>query len=351
MRPLLEVGVLGGLLLAALVGTYMVYYESDPDSGDGSTGVAVYVANEADVSKVSFTSTDDDVVIERKKDDAGEYLWVTVTSRTEIAPEPPVLEEADTDTDDTDAVADVPEPEPEIEETTTSFVGNDEASKLMKDFAPFEADRQLPQGSADQDFGFDEPFGTITVDRSAGPVTLTIGKPTYGERSRYLRSGDGVYLVAKRIFTRLQSADKTLLERRLSPLLASEVKKLTVTAGEQSRTLVHVNADDKVKAFWADSATPEVKDDLASGWAKKASSLTAKEYVTDVPADLMPVATLTLTGPSEDWVIEVLSDGGEPATHYAKTTFNRGFVSLTASQAEDLVVDLDSVLVPVSSDQ
>lgn len=350
MRPLIEVGVLGGLLLASLVGAYLVYFETDADSGDDGKGVAVYVANEADVSKVTYAAEDNDVVIERKSDSAGDYLWVTVTTRTETTPPPPPVAEMadtdDTDASDTDAMADAPEPI--IEETTRSFVGNDEADKLIGSFAPFEADRQLTNVGPDQDFGFGQPFATITVDRKTGPVTLTVGKPTYGERSRYLRSGDSTYLVGKRIFTRLGSADKTLPERRLTPLRGSEVKTLQLTVGDQSRTFVHVNADDKVKAFWADSTTPDDKDDLASGWADKAVRMTAREYVADTPDGLSPVATLAVTGASDTWEINVLSDGGEPAKHYANTTFNRGLVELTASQAEDLVADLDSVLVQVS---
>jgi hypothetical protein len=340
VRQLIGVSLLAVALVGSLVGTYLVYFGETEEKSSDPAGVPVYVATVDDLTKVTWQTQEKTITLERRTDERGPYMWVTTTTRTEKVPDvPPVI---DPDTDDTEVPPPPPPPPPIVTETSTAFVGNEQADDLWKDFAPFHADRKLTPG-ADQDFGFAEPYGTVTVDRKAGPVELKLGKPTYGERARYLQVGTDVFLLDKKAITRVEGAETTLPERRLHPFTLDKVQKVDVSWNGKQRSWAQQNAADKIKAYWADPTTPDTKDEGASTWVPATVRLGAQEYVTALPDGATPVLTLAWTGDGNTWNAEVFSVG-QPAEHYARTSFNRGVVKLTASQAEDIIADLATVM-------
>ena len=345
MRQLIQVGVLGAALAFSLVGTYLVYFDDSEGVVADSDGVAVYVATPEQLKKVTFEAEDEKIVIGRMND-GSDYLMVSVTKTREVMPPPPEPVSDSDGTDDTDNLAAPPEPpEPELVESTERFVGNDQAEELWADFGPFRADRSLEGNPSDIEFGFDAPYATLSVDRTTGPVEVVFGAPTYGERARYVKSGEKIFLVKKRDITRIQSTEK-LMERDLHPYEPAGVDRIVVKTATATRTLVHKNPDDRVKAYWADAGSEDTRDDVVSGWLPTLLGLRARGYVDEAPADLTEVLTATLTGDQGDATITVLSDGAESPTWYARTSHNRGTVELTPSQAEELTADLEAVMSP-----
>lgn len=361
MKQLIQVGVLGAGLIFALIASYLVYFEADETVKSNDKGVAVYVAEADQLQAVTFATDDKTVVLTRKNDAGGDWLEVEVTTRTEVAPEPePVVEESDdtdgsdaTDASDTTDGSDATDdtdagwtpPEPTIVEEVERFVGNSAAEDLWASFAPFKADRTLTPEEG-LDMGFGEPFATLTVQRKSGnPVEVVFGGPTYGERARYARSGDKVYLVKKRTLTTLTSTEK-LKERSLHPLQLADVESVTITRGDQRQAFVHKNPDDRAKRFWAPQATPDTRNEEATRWLPSLVRMGVQAYPAEVPDGLTTSFSAEVVGEGKTWAIEVLSDGAESPTWYAKTAYNRGTVELTPSQAAEIVADLEAVLSP-----
>lgn len=361
MKQLIQVGVLGAALAFTLVGSYLVYFDDSEGPSADPDGTPVYVASADQLQKLTWTGEDKDIVIERKTEGDG-YLEVTVTTRKEVVPEIPVAmmspDDTDGDTDsgmDTDAAPEPPPtPEPELVEEVTRFIGNKQAEALWEDFAPFRADRELT-AEGDAEFGFDEPYAKLTVERTTGPVEVVFGAPTYGDRARYLTSGDKTFLVKKRTISRIEATDK-LMERSLHPLETADVKKVSVTRDGTTRSFSHQNPDDRAKAYWADAATPDTRDAMGSGWVPDLLGLRARSYVDALPEGATPVFQASLEGDGGPHAIELFvkdADGsdGEETRWFARTTHNRGVVELTASQAEAISADLDGVMDATSPDE
>jgi len=351
MRQLIQVGVLGAALAFSLVGSYLVYFDDSEGVTTDPDGVAVYVANPDTLQRVTWESDDETIVIAREND-GQDYLSITVTTREEVVPEVPELQVADTDgtdaTDDTDAPAPPPEPpEPEIVESTERFLGNDKAEQLWKDLAPFRADRAL-EGSTDQpEFGFDEPFATLTVQRASGPVEVVFGAATYGDRAHYVRSGDKVFLVKKRAINSLTSTAK-LMERDLHPFATQNVARVTLDLDGTERVFTHENPDDRAREYWADAATPDTRDNLASDWVPQLLSLRARSYVSEDRDDLSPMLSATLTGDDGDTAELTVLKAASADVWFARTSHNRGLVELTPSQAKELTADLEAMQTATS---
>jgi len=350
VKQLIEVGVLGGLLAVALVGTYLIHNDDGASSRAPAEGVAVYNATVADLSKVTFESKPATIVLERRTDDRGEHLWITATTRVERTPPPPPPPEIDPDDPDAEPPAPSPAPEPVIEEKTQRFVGNEQAERIWESFAPFRASRTLDVSNTDLDLGFEQPQSTLTVERRGGTVEMKVGNATFGDRSRYLQVGDRVFLVEKRSLTRLEGSVSTLAERRLHPLDQAQVASVEVARGEQRQRFVQRNADDRARAFWARAESSDTADKAAGSWIASASRLSALEFLDERPAGAETVVKLTFEARGgERWPVELLRVEGDPTQYLVDGVFNRGVVSIAASQAEDLMMDLDGIFTPTES--
>lgn len=354
MKQLIEVGVLGGALAAALVATYVVHHDGGSGTPTEEDGVPVYLASASDLTRISLKSEAADISIERKRDDRGEYLWITSTTRTEVTPPAPPPPELEVDPDDPEAELPEPPPapEPEIVENSTAFLGNEQADKVWESFAPFRATRELNVSGTDLDFGFDTPHATLTVERKGGEVKLVVGNATYGERSRYLRRDDRVFLVERRALSRLESSARTFAERRLHPLAAGEIASATLRVDGQERSWIQRNPDDRAQAFWAPPDDRDTADREAGNWLVSASRLSALDYVAERPEGLEPVLDLELKARTgETWSIQLLQGPGQDGTgsvYYADSPFIRSLVTLPISQADGLVSDVAGLFVESS---
>jgi hypothetical protein len=375
MNRAIELGILGALVAAGFVATYFVVFDesaAERSPRDDDDGVAVYAAAEDELRKVTWETEDRTLVLEPREDELGDWIQITLTTREEQAPPPtetPPTGEPDGDDTDVSDVSDLdgddaddegmddtdsaateagpPDtPEPVVVTETETFVGNDLARELWEDFAPFEADRKLEASALEGvDLGMDDPHGTLTVERRAGPVTLTVGGTTYGDRAYYLRSGDETYLLAKRALSRLDGAAAGLRERRLQPLDMNEIAQVTLTRGDETVTWVHNNRNDRAEAHFARESTPDQRDDAATTLMPNILRLTSAKVVPEdeAPDDLRPVLTANATDGDARWVIAILESPSEPGAYWARSPLARSLVTLIPSQVKEVLADLDPV--------
>jgi len=346
-----QVAILAGLLLAALVATYLSWNAEESDTSSEEQ-VVVYRADPEDLQKVTWTSDELTTALERKSDAAGEYIWITVSEKVQVKPEPA---EESTDTEEIGPqVSDEPpppEPEPQVEVKTGSFKGNEAAKELWDDFAPLHALREL-KTSTEVDaaaFGFEPPKATVEVARRSGPLLLNVGGETYGAKDRYLRAEGRIYLVDDKTLRPLEHAKTRLVDRLLQPLSESDAERIEVRAQGQTADFVHKNKDDRAAAFWASVSSPEEEDVAAATWLGKVMRLRVQAYTPpdEIPADLEPALTYVVYGNGEAWIVEVLREANtEAPEYYARSPYTRATVQLTQSLASEAVADLDSILPP-----
>jgi hypothetical protein len=371
-----QVVVLSVALVAALVGAYMAWTDdSEPD--DEETAVAIYAAGEGDVSKLAWEGKEHSVLVERRTDAKGPYLWVTATDRKfpkpaktpdphddahddespdEAAPETPAVPPAEPAAD---AAPAAPEPDPNvpIEEKTSSFMANAQGEEMFATFAPLEAMRELPMTPEEKSaFGFDEPAAKVVVTRRNGEVALTVGGETYGSKDRYVEANSKVWLVDDATLRPLEFAATRLVERSLFPTAEKDVAKVEVQpAAGTPITYVQTHADDAAKAFWAKAETPDKADEAGGTWLDKVFRLKLREYVDEQAVSGPPTSVVTYTVHGTDGVVtrvEILKgetpppaegDEAEETPWYARSDYNRGLVALTESLARNVVDDIPTL--------
>lgn len=352
-----QVVTLSVALAVSLVGSYLTWTADDEVAVEGAP---LYSASAADISKLEWRSDKRDVVMEARKDARGDHHWVTVTTRKEVPVQDEVASAVPTDASDAD-----PPEEPEeavgqaeeaaekqtvTEETTKQFLANASAAETWTAFAPLHALRELGAASSMDlsALGFDEPTATLVVHRRSGALELVLGGQTYGSKDYYARLGDKVYLVDDATVRPLQFADQRLMERSLHPLEEKEIERVSVTDGARGIELVQQNRDDRAKAFWARSETPDTADDGAATWLGKLMRLRLTEYVDEASLAGPPerVFAVTITGKGGTWSAELLRVAGEGTQEewFARSEHNRGLVRVIRSVAADIAADLDGIL-------
>ena len=84
--------------------------------------------------------------------------------------------------------------------------------------------------------------------RKSGELRLVVGKETFGGKQRFLKAEDRAFLINKSDVRSFNNPEK-LMEGRLHPLNRLSATTITVTSGEQKRTLARQNASDARKSF------------------------------------------------------------------------------------------------------
>jgi hypothetical protein len=364
-----QIAVLSVALVVSLVASYFTWTDDGEEPTDEV--VAVYHATESDLQKLTWKGEDLEVIMERRKDDRGEYLWVesTETKRhkkhdnkeekkegedhedhPEDHPEDPAeTPPTETPAEGTPAEAPAtPEPEPPPTVTVTKFVANAQGEETWKAFAPLNALRELDASGADPTvLGLQDSKTTLEVVRGSGTLKLVVGGETYGNKDRYVGLDNKVYLVDDGTLRPLQFASSRLMERSLFPYQETDIDKVMVEIpGGKQLAYVQQNKDDRAKAYWARAETPDKTDDVGGTWLGKIFKLKLKDYVdaSTVTGTLEPVVTYTVSGKDGDWRIELFKvTEGETTTWYAKSPYNRSMVTLTESLARNVVDDLASL--------
>lgn len=348
-----EVGLYGALLAAALVGSYLTWTAKPDAAPSDGGGVAVYRASAGDVKQLRWSSDKLDVKVERRSDDAGKYTWVTIDETKEKRPPPKPhahgIDDAHGDDEHGDDATDGeqgPEPEPavEIEKIHTEFLGAESADGLLTAFEPLMALRELSTDGVDTStFGFDDKSAKILVTRGTGEIGIEIGGETYGSKDRYARHDGKILLLKDTTVRPLQFALTRLQENRLHPLAEPDIDRVELTRRGKTIALAQQNKADRAAAYWARDTTPDERDETAATWIGKLMRAKVQSYPdTSALGALEPEFTVVLTSGRASWRVEVVRVPGDDA-YYARSTFNRALVQLTASLIAEAIADVDEL--------
>ncbi|MCB9664342.1 MAG: DUF4340 domain-containing protein, partial [Alphaproteobacteria bacterium] len=338
--------VLGALLGAALVGSYLTWTD-DGEEGANATDVVVLRATPDTLDRIVWTDAGKTITVARQSDELGRWLAVEEVDQP-TAPAP---------AEDTDAVDPMvegtagqePTPEPAGEPEVTRFTGNEQADDIWEAFAPLYALRELTLGGEAtlESFGLDAPETTLQVTTGGRTVAIELGGEAYGTRDRYVRADGKVYLLEDKTIRPLEFAKTRLVERRLFPLEEKAIAGVDVQRGADARSFTQRNADDRTRAFWADATSADTKDVEAGTWLGKLFRMRVRSYVdpADIEGTPRPVLAFVVRGTDGvAWPVRVVEVGeGATSTYYAEAGFLRATVELTRSLAEEVVADLESL--------
>lgn len=348
MKPLL---LHGGLLVVAAGLAYSVWNKDAPTPEKEQAAVDVWGGSQASFSKLSFESKTRKVHLEGQKDAVG-YYYVASVDKEDAPPADPHA-----------GIAGAPlkaregkEPKKE----TTRFVSVKAGETLIKSLAPLKAVRAVGkvEVARNEEFGLDKPEGTLKVTIDGKEQVLVIGGTTPGGSERYARyqnSGE-VFAISGDIAQSLMFGDSRLPERELHGFKNEEIARVRVQKGGKARELVRVK--DKNEG-WGDPNSPGKQDETAGNWLSKLNRLRGSDFVEKPSKALRP----------EDAIVRVeYFDGGKsvgftelyklPATpapgaapdsakgndYLARTEWDRWYVKVPASIAEQIETDLASVL-------
>lgn len=333
-----QVGILGGVLAAALLGTYATWFAEEDRAP--REGVAILDLAPQSIEEIRWASPGALVILQPQSDQAGSWLTVEVTTYAADDPE-------DTDEDGPSAAS------RQIDEVQR-FVGNDAARELWEGAAPLMAIRELgaPDPSELVDFGLDDPQTTLTIAHRRGSFVVQLGDESFGTRHRYALADSKLVLLDDKLLRPLQFARTRLVERSLQPWPEGDIATLTVQAPEHGeRTFTHRHADDRARAHWVGD---DREDPGAGAWIGKLLRQRLQSWVDpeEVPSNLTPAATITLRNHAgESWDVTFLRQTeGEGEPWWARSAWLRATVKLTPSQAEDLMADLGSLFTRRATD-
>jgi hypothetical protein len=331
----------GALLLVSAGLAYSVWNKDEPAPEKQPGAVDVWSGNQASFSKLSFEGKTRKVRLESQKDAVG-YYYVTTVDKEEPAA-----------TDPHAGVQGAPMKPAETKEAkkeTTRFISVKAADTLVKSLSPLKAVRAVGkvEVSRNEEFGLDKPDGTLKLTIDGKEHTLVIGGTTPGGSERYARyqnSGE-VFAISGDIAQSLMFGDSRLPEHDLHGFKSEEISKLRVQKGAKSRELVRVK--DKNEG-WGDAATPGKQDETASNWLSKVGRLRGADFV-EKPATMFKpedaiVRVEYFDGSRSLGFVELYKQPGEKGNDYlVRTEWERWYVKVTNSTAEQIEQDLGSVL-------
>jgi hypothetical protein len=272
---------LGVHVLLLLVAAVAAFVKGGPDEeGPGPLKpgeVELWAGSYKDVSRVTYETNRQVVMLERKEDDKG--LWYLGKVEPVDPKEEPEPEQADAGAD---AGASPHKPKP-VEPAT--FAAVSVADKIVKALAPLRAARHIGEIGADREkvFGLDKPEGTLTVELGQKKHVLIIGGPTPGAGSRYVRDAETklVYVIDAQPVRDLEGGAARLSERSMHEWKFAEVQRANVIAGDKSRTFIKSGTEGR--EFWAASDKPDVNDETANNWLRKIQNLRPVKFLDKLP--------------------------------------------------------------------
>jgi hypothetical protein len=333
----------GGLLVVAAGLAYSVWNKDEPVPEKQQAMVDVWGGSQASFTKLSFEGKTRKVRLEGQKDALG-YYYVTTVDKEEAPPADPHA-----------GVPNAPLKAPDGSETkpkkeTSRFVSVKAGETLVKALAPLQAIRAVGkvEASRNEEFGLDKPEGTLKVTIDGKEHVLVIGGTTPGGSERYARyqnSGE-VFAISGDIAQSLMFGDSRLPERELHGFKNDEVSKVRLQKAGKSRELVRVK--DKNEG-WGDPSAPTKQDETAGNWMSKLGRLRGSDFVEKPSKALRPEDAIVRveyfdSGKSLGFV-ELYKLPGEKGNDYlARTEWDRWYVKVPATTAEQIETDLGSVL-------
>ena len=340
MKPLV---LHGGLLVVAAGLAYSVWNKDEAVPEKQQALVDVWGGSQASFTKLSFEGKTRKVRLEGQKDAVG-YYYVTTVDKEDAPPADPHA-----------GVPNAPLKAPDGSETkpkkeTSRFVSVKAGETLVKALAPLQAVRAVGKVEANrnEEFGLDKPEGTLKVTIDGKEHVLVIGGTTPGGSERYARyqnSGE-VFAISGDIAQSLMFGDSRLPERELHGFKNDEVSKVRLQKAGKSRELVRVK--DKNEG-WGDPSAPTKQDETAGNWMSKLGRLRGSDFIEKPSKPLRPEDAIVrveyFDGGKSIGFVELYKVPGEKGNDYlARTEWDRWYVKVPATTAEQIEQDLGSVL-------
>jgi len=250
--------------------------------------VEVWSKPASSLQAVLFETKDRTLRVERRKDDAGSYLWGKETRVSRHHKRPPRPAKGQD--------AGVPPAEPEVEETTSTreFPAGEAGTELFDNFAQLHALRDLGElsDSDRQDYGLADSTDNITAIFADGQRSLILGGRIYGSSDRYVLDTDTNkgYAVAGAVVRGLTSGESALRVKQLHKFDVDKVDKAELTTGSgASRKLVRttVKGPKGETKGWADAATPDKHDQTMANFLNSLLNLRPTAYMLELKPDEM----------------------------------------------------------------
>jgi len=341
MKPLV---VHGALLIISAGLAYSVWNKDEPAPEKQQATLDVWNGSQASFSKLSFESKTRKVRLEGRKDALGYYYVASVDKEEAPATDPHAgLPGHD------GAPLKAPDAK-DAKKETSRFVSVKAGETLVKALSPLKAVRAVGkvEPARNEEFGLDTPEGTLKVTIDGKEHVLIIGGTTPGGSERYARyqnSGE-VFAISGDIAQSLMFGDSRLPERELHGFKSEDVTKVRIQKGPKSRELVPVKGKNE---GWGDVTSPTKQDETAGNWMSKVGRLRGSDFVETPARRLRPEDALVrieyFDGGKSVGFVELYKQAGEKGNEYlARTEWDRWYVKVPASTAEQIEQDLGSVL-------
>jgi len=327
------------LLLGLCVGAW-VQWTSEPEVDHGDK-VELLSGAAGDVTEIRWKSEKNESTLTRRADDRGTYFWVKYTRWTKKPKPSPAAEDAD-------AESSTEEVKPTAK--NSEFKAGAKADELLEKLSPMLALRRLEvtDPAKLEEIGLTEPTATLDIVRGDRTQSLEVGGEAYGSRDVYVRKvADGqIYLVQRDLLQTLKYARSRLADHGLFSLERQQVATVRITTTEGTASGEQRNADDKDKAQWVRSESPDEVAAQLTTWMGKVFKLKSMRYADPEapPEDLQSRFQITLDG--SDGTSDTLEvfQVGEDGDWYGRSGHTRGLVKLVRSAAKSLSEDVSGLI-------
>lgn len=225
------------------------------------------------------------------------------------------------------------------------FPGTEKATELFGTLAPLRAARSLgrPDEARLKSLGLDKPAASLTLRFGERSTRVAVGNTTYGSGNYYVQpEGGEVYLMPASSFAPLKQGAPTLVDRNAVAATREHIERVVVESGSGKRELVHRNADDRAKSFFADPAEPETKLEQATTWVDKVLRLRVVSLSTEAPAGEPALTVSFYDGRTLLQELSLWSDGAEHVT--ARSSRFKQPMKIAKSSVESILRDVQVVL-------
>ena len=353
-----------GALLAVTLGASYYRWTHQPDK-DLEGKVVVLQGEPETLDRITWKGKDDEAVIEKKKDDKGDYYWVTYTKWEKKKPEHPDAKDAKAEAGSgsgsgsvadagsgsgSGAVAEATPPEEEKEPVVSHFKSGKAATELAAALSPLFAVRKLEDVTPDKlkTIELETPVEHVILDRNGKTTDIELGGEAYGTKDRYARIAgtNEIYLVDDEVLRSLKFARTRLPDRDLFPIETPKIESAVIGDGTSSITLTQKNRDDKDKATWVPADAPDDTSEQYKTWMDKFLKAKSSSYVNeaDVPKDLELRFQVTIKGEGGEQETVEVYQAGEAGDWYAKSGYTRGYVKMLKSTTSGLADDVGAII-------
>jgi len=346
-----------GALLAVTLGASYYRWTHEPDKA--LEGKVVVLQGEPDtLDKITWKGKDDEAVIEKKKDDKGDYFWVTYTKYEKQKPDAKDAKAQSGSGSGSGAELAASgsgsgsgaTSEEKGEPVVSNFKSGKAATDLFAGMSPLFAVRKLEDVTPDKlkTIELDNPVEHVILDRKGKTTDIELGGESYGTKDRYARIAgtSDIYLIDDEVIRSLKFARTRLPDRDLFPFETPKIDTAVIGDGTSSITLTQKNRDDKDKATWVPADAPDDASAQYKTWMDKFLKAKGSSYVNDadVPKDLDLRFQVTLTGEGSSPETVEVYQAGDAGDWYAKSGYTRGYVKMLKSTTSGLAEDVGSLI-------